>query len=296
MTTADQMKITPTATSHTKGDEPDDVSVQSVGVSFRLLDEMAAARRPLRLTEIANAMGEPKAKVHRHLTSLRQLGIVEQDSTTELYRLGWKLFQLGEAAAEQFDLKELAAPFLTAIRDETRQTALLAAAVGGGEAQVISVADNIFSQVFISIKPGNRPQPHCSAQGRVILAFSATEVRAKVLSRKLEKITPVSMVDPEQLEERLILVRERGWDTADGELIPGINALSVPILRGGGTLAGVFSIVGLSREVPDPPDPRQLAILQKYAGQLSESLNGTAFRQSDSAEQTPKRRRGRPAG
>jgi DNA-binding IclR family transcriptional regulator len=296
MTTTGQMKNSLTVAANTKGDEPDDVSVQSVGVSFRLLDELAAARRPLRLTEIANAMGETKAKVHRHLTSLRQLGIVEQDGTTELYRLGWKLFQLGEAAAEQFDLKELAAPFLTAIRDETRQTALLAAAVGGGEAQVISVADNIFSQVYISIKPGNRPVAHCSAQGRVILAFSAPEVRAKALNRKLAQITPASMVDPKQLEERLALVRQRCWETADGELIPGINGLSVPILRGGGTLAGVFSIVGMSREVPDPPDPKQLAILQKYAGQLSESLNGAVARQADSAEQAPKRRRGRPAG
>jgi IclR family KDG regulon transcriptional repressor len=276
-------------------DEQDDVPVQSVAVSFRVLDELATARRPLRLTEIANAMGETKAKVHRHLTSLRQLGIIEQDNVTDLYRLGWKLFQLGESAAEQFDLKELAAPLLTAIRDETRQTALLAVPVGGGEIQVISVADNIYSRVFISIKPGNRPLPHAAAQGRVALAFASPEVQARVLGRTLQKVTPHSVTDPEQLKRRLATVRERFWDTADGEIIVGVNTLSVPILRNGNMLAGTFSIIGMSQDVPDPPDSHQLMVLHKYANQLSESLNGTAYREFNDVTASPPRRRGRPS-
>ena len=276
------------------GDEPDDVPVQSVGVSFRVLDELASAQRPLRLTEIANAMGETKAKVHRHLTSLRQLGVIEQDSTTDRYRLGWKLFQLGEAAAAQFDLKALAAPLLTAIRDETRQTALLAVPVGGAEMQVISVVENIYASVFLSIKPGNRPLPHCSAQGRVALAFATPEARARVLARPLKQVTPRSLTDPALLTARLGLVRERFWDSADGELILGVNALSVPILRDGDMLAGVFSIVGMTQDIPDTPDPQQLAVLHKYAAQLSESLNGTAYRQLNGSVASPLRKRGRP--
>jgi IclR family KDG regulon transcriptional repressor len=276
-------------------DEQGDVPVQSVGVSFRVLDELASAGRPMRLTEIANAMGETKAKVHRHLASLRQLGVIEQDNVTERYRLGWKLFQLGEAAAEQFDLKELATPLLTAIRDETRQTALLAVPVSGGGAQVISVAENIYSRVFLSIQVGNRPVPHCSAQGRVVLAFAPPEIRARVLGQNLQKITTYTQTDPVQLEARLAAVRERFWETADGELIVGVNAISVPILRNGNVLAGVFSLVGLSQDVPATPDPHQLSVLHKYASELSESLNGTAYRQLTSGVTVPTRKRGRPS-
>ena len=61
------------------GAEGNEVSVHSVATSFRILDELSAAGRPLRLTEIANLLGETKAKIHRHLTTLRQLGAVEQD-------------------------------------------------------------------------------------------------------------------------------------------------------------------------------------------------------------------------
>ncbi|RAI43642.1 IclR family transcriptional regulator [Rhodoplanes roseus] len=279
-----------------KTPDPDEVSVQSVATSFRILDELAAAGRPLRLTEIANALHETKAKVHRHLTTLRQLGAIEQDGGTERYRLGWKLVQLGESVAEQFNLREIAAPFLTAIRDETRETALLAVPIGW-ETQVISVADNIYARVFISIKPGNRPLPHAAAQGRVVLAFSAPEIVDRALSRELVRLTPHTLTDKVILRQRLAAIRERMWDTADSEIIEGVNTLSVPILRDGDEIAGVFSIVGLSGNIPGEPDPNQLEVLHRHARLLSESLNGMAYgRGPTPADDEPVRRRGRPRG
>ncbi|MBK5958469.1 hypothetical protein CCR97_09655 [Rhodoplanes elegans] len=274
--------------------DTDDVAVQSVATTFRILDELAAAGRPLRLTEIATALDETKAKVHRHLATLRQLGVIEQDGGTERYRLGWKLVQLGESVAEQFNLREIAAPHLTAIRDETRETALLAVPIGW-ETQVVSVADNIHARVFISIKPGNRPLPHAAAQGRVVLAFSPPEMVDRALSRELVRLTPYTLTDKVLLRERLALVRERMWDTADSEIIEGVNTLSVPILREGDEIAGVFSIVGLSRNVPSEADPHQLEVLHRHARLLSESLSGTAYQaRGPRLDDPPSRRRGRP--
>lgn len=272
----------------------DDLSVQSVGTSFRILDELSAAGRPLRLTEIANAMHETKAKIHRHLTTLRQLGVIEQDGGTERYRLGWKLVQLGESVAEQFNLREIAAPYLTAIRDETRETALLAVPIGW-ETQVVSVAENIYARVYVSIRPGNRPVPHAAAQGRIVLAFSTPDLVDRALSRDLVRLTPKTVVDRDELRQRFELIRERLWDTADSEIIEGVNTLSVPILRDGNQLAGIFSIVGLSTSIPAEPDPRQLAILHRHARVVSESLNGTLYdRLPQEPVPEPVRRRGRP--
>lgn len=276
------------------GAEGNEVSVHSVATSFRILDELSAAGRPLRLTEIANLLGETKAKIHRHLTTLRQLGAVEQDGGTERYRLGWKLVELGEAVAEQFNLRELAAPHLTAIRDETRETALLAVPIGW-ETQVVSVAENIYARVYISIRPGNRPVPHAAAQGRVVLAFSTQDLVDRALSRDLAALTPKTIVDRNALRDRFELIRERLWDTADSEIIEGVNTLSVPILRDGSQLAGVFSIVGLTSSIPSVPDPRQLEVLHRHARILSESFKGTAYDKlpRTAAPEAP-RRRGRP--
>jgi len=78
-------------------------SVEAVKVAVRVLDELATAQRAMGVTELAEALGETKPRVHRHLSTLREVGLIEQDQSTERYRLGWRVFQLGEAAGTQFD-------------------------------------------------------------------------------------------------------------------------------------------------------------------------------------------------
>src|SRR5699024_2901851 len=65
--------------------------IQSVVMTGQILEALAAAGAPMRLTALANYLGEPKARMHRHLSTLRHLGFVEQDPQTECYRLGLKL-------------------------------------------------------------------------------------------------------------------------------------------------------------------------------------------------------------
>jgi DNA-binding IclR family transcriptional regulator len=59
------------------------------------------------------------------------LAVVFQDARNGGYSLGGTLFSLGEAALEQFDLRFIAAPFLTQLREQTRQTALLSIPANG---------------------------------------------------------------------------------------------------------------------------------------------------------------------
>ena len=108
-----------------------DGTIQSVVVATRVLEALAESRAAVGVTELARRLGEPKARVHRHLSTLRTVGLVDQDGATDRYRLGWKLFQFGEAAAEQFDLRRVAEPFLMQLRDVTKETAVLAVPVNG---------------------------------------------------------------------------------------------------------------------------------------------------------------------
>src|SRR5262245_20073759 len=85
-----------------------DNTLDSVAVVAQILDELAAAQQPLGVTQLARQLQHSKARMHRYLASLRRAGLVEQDAASERYRLGWKLFQLGEAAGQQFDLRRLA--------------------------------------------------------------------------------------------------------------------------------------------------------------------------------------------
>jgi DNA-binding IclR family transcriptional regulator len=250
--------------------------LDSVALVARILDELAMAPAAMGVTEVARALGESKARIHRNLASLKLQGLVDQEQDTERYRLGWKLFQLGERAALQFDLRNLADPFLKRLRDTTGQSAVVSVPLNG-EALVIAAADNDRG-VCITVKPGNRPPVHCSAQGRIVLAWAPEATRKRLLGRNLVAHTPDSLTDVARIQRRLVQVRERLYDDAPGETLPGVNVLAAPIFRDSEELVGTIGIIGSVQDIASPPRQEQLALVQGCAAALSTRLGNHSYR------------------
>ncbi len=245
--------------------------LQSVQTAFRILDELSKAHGALGVTELARGLGELKPRVYRHLSTLKRLGVVFQDGRNGGYSLGGKLFSLGEAALEQFDLRFVAAPYLTRLRDQTRQTAILSIPVSG-EPIVLSCVEYL-DRLSISSRPGNRPPSHCSSQGRIALAFADESARKRVLARKLASFTQHSITDRKAIEKRLRIIRERLFEDAMDEVQLGINALSAPLFRDDEEFVGIIGIVGTSAQIGAPPSRALIRTLHQVAGTLSAELN-----------------------
>jgi IclR family transcriptional regulator, KDG regulon repressor len=245
--------------------------LQSLQIAFRILDELSNAHGPVGLTDLALLLGELKPRVYRHLSTMKHLGVVFQDARNGRYSLGGKLFSLGEAALEQFDLRFVAAPYLTRLRDQTRQTALLSAP-GNGEPIILSCVE-YRDRLSISSRPGNRAPSHCSSQGRIALAFADEPTRKRVLERKLAAFTSHSIVERKIIEARLQAIRERFFEEANEEIRLGINALSAPVFRDEDEFIGIIGIVGTSVEIGVPPARLLITTLHRIAGLLSAELN-----------------------
>ena len=249
--------------------------IQSVVMTGQILEALAAAGQPMRLTALANHLGEPKARMHRHLSTLKHLGFVEQDPQTECYKLGLKLAHVGQAAMEQFDLRRLAEPYAMKLRDLTGQTTVLSIPASGDA--IVSAAWEFPNPVMISVKLGYRLPAHASAQGRLTLAFSPADVQQRVLSRKLQAYTPATLTDPAKVRERLALIRKQLYEVAMDETQLGISAVGAPILNFENDLVGVIAVVGTTQHVHDPVAPQQLLNLRACAKAISLKLNSTAY-------------------
>jgi DNA-binding IclR family transcriptional regulator len=250
-------------------------AVRSVLMAVRVLEAMALAGAPLRVSDLARQLGEPKGRVHRHLVTLKQAGLVAQEAETERYHLTWRLFRIGQAAGEQFDVKRAADPAMHRLRDAVGQSVLLAVPTDGDPLVVHALeAPN---KVSITVQPGNRPPLHCSAQGRVMLAFADDAAVARALSGKLEALTPESLTDPARIRARLALVRDRLWDTAPSEALLGINVLAAPVFAAGDAMAATIGIVGSVQFVRDPPEPAMLAALHAAAEEVSARLGSPRY-------------------
>jgi DNA-binding IclR family transcriptional regulator len=249
--------------------------IQSVVMTGQILEALAAAGQPMRLTALANHLGEPKARMHRHLSTLKYLGFVEQDVETEFYKLGLKLAHVGQAAMEQFDLRHLAEPYAMKLRDLTGQTIVLSIPASGDA--IVSAAWEFPNPVMISVKLGYRLPAHASAQGRLTLAFSAPELQARVLSRKLQALTPRTLTDPVKLRVRLAAVRKQLYEVVADETLLGIATVAAPILNFENELVGIIAVVGMTQHVHDPVEQQQLLHLRACAKAISLKLNSTAY-------------------
>ncbi len=249
--------------------------IQSVVMTGQVIEALAVAGEPMRLTELANQLGEPKAKMHRHLSTLKHLGFVDQDPKTETYRLGLKLVHIGQAATDQFDLRRLAEPYMARLRDLTRQTVVLSTPANG-DAIIGAVVDSP-NLVTISVRLGYRLPAHASAQGRLNLAFAPVAMKQRVLSRKLQAFTPRTLTDPSKLRERFARIRTELYDVSMDETLLGISAVAAPLLNYENDLVGVVAIVGTTQYVHEPVDPEQLMLLRACTKAISLRLNSTGY-------------------
>jgi IclR family transcriptional regulator, KDG regulon repressor len=249
--------------------------IQSVVMAGQIIEALATAAQPMRLTALAKQLGEPKARMYRHLSTLKHLGFVEQDAQTEFYKLGLKLAHVGQAAMEQFDLRRLAEPYMLKLRDLTGQTAVLSIPASGDA--IVSAAWEYPNPVMISVKLGYRLPAHASAQGRLTLAFSPLELQQRVLARKLQAFTPRTLTDPRIVRERLAVIRKQLYEIAMDETLLGVSAVAAPVLNFDNELVGTIAIVGTTQHVHDPVEPQQLVSLRACAKAISLRLNSTAY-------------------
>src|SRR6266446_2939222 len=102
---------------------PTGPATETVDLSLRLLERLAASRESIGVSELAREFASSKATVYRHLRTLVLQGFVRQESATMRYAAGIKLFILGERLRERFDILAVAREEMARLRDETAQPA-----------------------------------------------------------------------------------------------------------------------------------------------------------------------------
>jgi DNA-binding IclR family transcriptional regulator len=251
-----------------------DASVRSVAVAFGLVEQLAAAPDPLGVSEVARRLGLTKARVHRHLATLRSLGYAQQERETDRYTVGPKLFTLGTTLAEKFALPRIARQHLERLHGQVGQTVVLAMPAGNE----IAIVDAIQSRedVAITVRPGSLIPLATSALGRVIAAFRETPGADGGID-----------------VERLKLIRKRWYELAVNERIPGVSAVAAPIFDENGRIAGSVGIVATPVVLSQRLDPRLRDRLQEAAAAVSSELKSRRWQCAPPVAPSAPRRRDR---
>jgi DNA-binding IclR family transcriptional regulator len=130
------------------------------------------------------------------------------------------------------------------LADETGETVNLAV-LEGHEAVNLSQADGRHI-VGVGSWAGRRTALHCTANGKILLAF-AQNVE---VPPKLERFTHRTITTRPELLAELRRVRRRGYATNVGELETGLHAVAVPIADAAGSCRAALSVSGPAYRLP----------------------------------------------
>jgi DNA-binding IclR family transcriptional regulator len=229
----------------------------------------------LGVSDISRVLGLKKATTHRLLASLRRRGIVAQDLQSRRYRLGMKLWELGQLATSGVDWLERLKPFLQQLTDVTGETTHLAV-LNDGQVLYVEKVESTRSLRMPS-QVGRRLPAHCTGVGKALIAFLPEEVvRTLVARRGLPSFTPNTITDPDRLEAELATIRARGYSVDDEEIEEGLVCIGAPVRDHTSHVVAAVSIAGPSSRLRPETIERHAESVVRIAAEMSAALGSTA--------------------
>jgi DNA-binding IclR family transcriptional regulator len=218
--------------------------VQALDRAFAVLDLLADSTEPLGLAQVAAGLTLHKSTAHRFLMVLERHRMVERTSSGK-FRLGLRLFDYGNRAIQQYDLRERSQPHLQRLVAETEETAHLCILE---QAHIIYLdKQEPARSVRMTSRIGMSNPVHCTAVGKAILALSApARVEEILVKAKFERFTPKTLYTRELLGKDLERIRRRGYAVDDEEREAGVRCVAVAILDSRAHPVGAVSVSGPS--------------------------------------------------
>jgi DNA-binding IclR family transcriptional regulator len=262
--------------------EPSRSSVQSVDRAVAILKSFSLEKPERGVGELSYELGLHKSTVSRLVKTLERGGFLSRNPYTGRYRLGLDLIGLAGQVTSYMDLRELARPALRQLALDCQESVNLVVLDAG---QVINLEQFVppERQVKDIGRVGRRMYPHCTAAGKVLLAFLPPAELEQTLPGELVSFTPYTITDRDRLVQALARVRQQGYAEAREELEEGLNALAAPIHDLTGRVVAAATVSGPAYRLTPEQLPRLAARLREVTQQISGWLG---YRQPASAQKT----------
>jgi IclR family transcriptional regulator, acetate operon repressor len=208
--------------------------------AFTILGAYGPADRKLTLAEMTRRTGIPKATVHRLAGELLELGVLEGERG--VYRIGMRMFELGQLVPLQRDLRNAALPFMQDLFEATHETVHLAVLDGTDVLYIDKISGH--RRVVAGSRVGGRLPAHCTAVGKAMLAVSPPGVLDALLAAGLAPRTAFTITNPSVLKKQLAAVARSGVAYEREESGLGVTCVASPVYGFGRHVVAAISITG----------------------------------------------------
>lgn len=206
----------------------------------QIMDFILEARSAPTLKEISEHVAMTKSTVLKILKTLDYCGFVRRDEETKRYYLGTIFLGYAQKVDDTFDIRQIALPLLSELRDQTGETINL----GIIEGTTITLLEKMESpqSVYLVSRIGGGMNMYSSAMGKITLSQYDDKQLAHYFSQvELTKLTPHTIINEKQLRQNLAEIKAQGYSIDDEENQPDVYCIGFSIATEN-KIYGAFSI------------------------------------------------------
>ncbi|GAA6526180.1 IclR family transcriptional regulator [Intrasporangium sp. DVR] len=221
-----------------------------LGRTLAILEAFAGGEASLSLGVLSRRSGLPKSTVFRMVSEMCRERMLERNEDGS-YRLGLRLFEIGERVPTYRSLSEVARPIMEDLREATRQRIHLAILEGVDVVYVEIVGANLLS---VGSRTGGRFPAHATGVGKALLAYSPAAVVQARIDAGLPRLTARTITTPGALHRDLRQTRTKGFAQDREESHVGISCVAAPVFGSDSKVTAALSITGRTTSI----DPARL--------------------------------------
>jgi IclR family KDG regulon transcriptional repressor len=221
----------------------------------------------LGVREIGRRLGISKSAAQRLAAKLAERNFLAQDPDTRHYRLGLRLLELGGLVQTQSEVISVAEPVLRALMRTTGETVHLAMLDDISVVYAAKVEST--HSIRMCSRLGRLNPTYCTGVGKVILAYQPPELIERVIEHGLERHTPNTIVDPDELRRHLQLIRQQGFAFDEEEREIGLRCVAAPVRDPSGAVFAAVSVAGPAQRLPNQTMRALVASVRDAADRIS---------------------------
>ncbi len=212
--------------------------IPSLARACEALQLFVESEEPLSSSEVARRLRMPRTTALRVLMTLCEQGLLARRGND--FEPGSQLFRLGIRALSSVRLRKFAAPVLQQLASGTGETTQLVI-LSGTHGLVLDVCEGP-RLVRIAQGPGTIVPLHCTATGKVLLAFARRTGLEPIVGHSLVARTPNTLTTAAELEAEIDRIVRLGYAVDDEECYEGVRCLAAPVWDASG---GVRAAIGM---------------------------------------------------
>jgi IclR family KDG regulon transcriptional repressor len=250
-------------------------SVRTIDRLVEILSCFTRDKTSWSLSELSVRLELPKSTLHRFLVGLEAHGIVRRGDEDGRWRLGHRLFVWGSLAAESTGLRQVAVPIMRELADKTGETILLTE-YHHREVVCIEKIETSHS-VRLALDIGAIRSPHAGASSKVLMAhLPDAEVHAIIREKGLPRLCDRTITDPDELQDELRCIRERGYAESYEETDVGAWGIATPIRDWRGEVVAALGVAGPTVRFSQHQVEEYAHLCCEAAGRLSALLGSNS--------------------